>query len=330
MKILIIMQRNLGDAIILNHLIQNADIEQNEIAIFTKDNYKSVFENNSNINMIYSANLPVASIKDKKYISHIKTILRIKRQKYDIILDYVGDFRERLIAWFCAGEKIVTVRRGNGFNNLVKDWLSFLGDTIITVNDDYKSIYEQIPYILNKIGIHCSKENQNMKSTFHTIGIHPFASQKCKMWDFKKWMQLIKYLVRNNKRVIIFASESEKNILLDKIGELNNYDNVDIFTENLNSFLKKIKDLDLLIGLDSMSVHAAYTYGIPNIMICGSNDVSLWKNPLCSVVTISDNHVCKHWPCYNRPVCNNQFYCINSIESKDVIEAIEKIGREKE
>lgn len=322
MKVLIIAQRNLGDAVMLNYFIQNSDInEELQITILTKSTYKDIFSQNNKIKKVIIDNLPMITCKSYNIIKHIKTIFKLRQEHFDIVLDYVGDFRERIIACLCGGKELVSVRRGNGFNNLVKDYCSFLVDRLIIVSDSYKSTYDQIEYILNSCKIKCALiRNFDKRHPIVNIGIHPFASQECKMWDWEKWYILVSLLLDEGYSISLFGAQNQRNVLLDKFKNLL-CDRLLICTDPINEFFLKIKDIDLLIGLDSFSVHAAYCNGVDNIMLCGSNDYSLWHTPNGKVICKGREN-CNHWPCYNLPKCNGEYTCIKAIDVFDVISMI--------
>jgi heptosyltransferase-3 len=91
----------------------------------------------------------------------------------------------------------------------------------------------------------------------------------------------------------------------------------------LQEFFCQVADLDVLIGLDSLSVHVAHRLGRPSVMLIGTNDPAVWVPPSCIPVTSIAR--CGNQPCFNRPICQGtqfEFDCMKRISSNSVLDAI--------
>jgi heptosyltransferase-3 len=98
---------------------------------------------------------------------------------------------------------------------------------------------------------------------------------------------------------------------------------VRISTGSIPEFARELARLDLLVGLDSFSVHMAENVGTPSVMIVGPNDPALFAPPHAAVLSSSGG--CAAWPCYNRPSCigtAGEYVCIRSIPVEQVQAAV--------
>ena len=322
-KILIISQRNFGDAVILSSVLNQFDTTNFIIDVLSKKEFESIFKKNKNIKSIITANFPIASYKSFNILNFIQALFKIRNEKYDLVIDLIGDFRERLIGYFCSGYEFVSVERekNNKFNKLIRRGLKNLPDKNVLIKSEMVNIYNQIDYVFSAIGF-IKKENQlKNKSKNNIIGIHPFASQECRMWDWSKWIKVINYFLFYNKRIFIFCAPMEKDLLVKELGIFINHKNIKIVSSTIDNFFINLEKVDLLIGLDSFSIHAAYSKNVPNIMLCGANDYNLWKTPLTKVIS-KGNKACEYWPCYNKPKCNDDYKCMKKIMADDVVDSV--------
>lgn len=326
-KVLIISQRNFGDAVILSSILNQFDTTNFIIDVLSKKEFESIFKKNKNIKSIITANFPIASYKNFNVFNFLQIFYKIKNEKYDIVIDVIGDFRERLIGYFCNSKKFISIEReeGNSFNKLIRRGLKKLPDKNVVIKSDMINIYSQIGYVFSAIGF-IKKENRlKNKSKNNIIGIHPFASQKCKMWDWSKWIEVINYFLSYNKKIFIFCAPIEKDLLVKEMGILINHKNIKIVSSTIDNFFINLEKVDLLIGLDSFSIHAAYSKNVLNIMLCGANDYNLWKTALTKVIS-KGNKVCEYWPCYNKPKCNDDYKCMDKIMIDDIIYALYELN----
>lgn len=326
MKILIISARSFGDCIVTLELISYIAFEKNiKIDIFTKDEFVQFFKKNININQIHTSSFPLginAKFSPISLLQLFKKCNNLKKQNYDIVLNNIGDFRENFIGYLLGAKQNMSVKfsKNHPFNNLIRKGLNCLIDSFINIPDTLINVYSMQKYIaehiLNKkIPLHVRNIQQ---TTSKKIAIHPTASQKCRLWQFDKWVALIDALYKNDK-ITIFCTQNEQKDIEKKFKLVK--DKVEIIASNIDEFLNNLKSVETIICLDSFAVHAAYYSGVKNIiMLNGANDFNIWLPPKANVVL--GNFECPHYPCYNKPKCigkDFEYTCIQSIDIQDVI-----------
>jgi heptosyltransferase-3 len=98
---------------------------------------------------------------------------------------------------------------------------------------------------------------------------------------------------------------------------------VSFFASSLENFADEVANFDIIVGLDSFSVHMAHRQGVPSVTINAGTPASLWAVP--SGVTLGTSGGCAYFPCYNVPQCQHtpyEFACVKSTSPKQVIDAI--------
>ncbi|AWB10359.1 heptosyltransferase-3 [Thermodesulfobium acidiphilum] len=337
-RILIISARNFGDAIISTSLINSfgSNFSDYKIDLLTRYDFKEIFENNPYVNNIYFANFPMGTNKNfncKELFKLIKIINLLSKNKYDFILNNIGDIRENLLGKMMKPKLNISIKfeKSHPFRNLIRLNNCLFTDKCISIPVEVKNIYDIQDFISSKLG--CTKvlppkiyiKAKNEKSP-KIIGIHPMASQDCKLWDFHKWEKLINILKRAYT-IWIFGSNNELSLLNKVFKAAVDEKRVFIKTTTLNEFFINLSKCSLLIGLDSFSIHASSALGVKSIMISGGNDWEIWKPKNCYVIS-KGSSVCKFYPCFNKPKCLNtsdEYICMKSIEVDEVLGLINKI-----
>jgi heptosyltransferase-3 len=153
------------------------------------------------------------------------------------------------------------------------------------------------------------------------IGVHPFASQDCRKWPAASWIDLVTQLLDAGLEVTAFGSGIDRPALDEMFGIFGN--RVRIVTTGIPDFARELAGLDLLVGLDSFSVHMAENVGTPSVMLNGANNPVLYAPPHAKVMSSSGG--CAAWPCYNKPTCIGgpaEYVCIRSIAVQRVRDAV--------
>jgi hypothetical protein len=318
--ILFFETRNFGDAIIKNDFIKKYGQANpvDYIDILCKKQFVSIFEDNPYIQHIYTSGFPIAGMKSWNFLELLGTIRKLHGQ-YDLAVDVLGDWRERLLLWMMHPRKILSLERAEGhpFNNLIRRGLSSLVEPV-PISLDQVNFYRQLDALLVVLGggtDSVSVQHVIPQKTRRTIGIHPLASQECKLWGWASWNELIRILKERGDYVWCFCAPKEKAIIEKHIEQKD----IQTISSDIKSFFRSLSQVDLLICLDSFATHAAYSVGVPSIVLNGANDFRLWQTPLTKVV--QGAFECKYWPCYNKPKCT-RYDCMASIRVEDVIHLI--------
>ena len=329
-QILLIEYRAYGDAIIKNAVINSLGerYPQMKIDVFTKSQFVDIFSINPFVRRIYTATFPLG-LSEKHTIGAFKKFIEqlvlLRRRRYDYCLNTVGDIRENLIGKFINPRVNISVCRSKNhvFNRLIVPGAAWSVDKFIEIPDDLINIYSTYDYIVRSLGCKSFLKNQQKKQTITSVGIHPLASKEVKLWSVDKWKRLIVELRKRSIRVEVYCAETERSIVEPYFKELLKTGEVEIKAGSLTGFFSNLKEIDVLIGLDSFSVHAAYAMNVPSVMIVGENNWEIWVPPNSVVATKSN--LCSMHPCYNRPQCTGkdfQYQCIRLIEVEDILEKI--------
>lgn len=333
--ICIISLRNLGDAVIQSSYIRAMASEALDVTwlIWTRPESKSFFESIPNSRVITSFFLFRKDISARNLIQLIKTALSIKANKPSATIDFFGDWRELLLAKIIGAKRHIAPNWANDhvYKRLIKS-PSFCFDRTFSVGIDEVNVYKIYArfceFILSTINPemkfrnidpHITKNHHFSSRANLVIGIHPFASQACRMWPMERWVALASLLISRGFHVRLISSPFERDELERHFSPI--LSKLSVISVDLQNLSTQVEKLDLLIGLDSFSVHLANSLNVRNIMINGANNPDIYRTPLSYV--ISNNGKCSKFPCYNKPSCLgslSEFSCIRSITVEEVFE----------
>lgn len=333
----LIIGRNFGDAVILSRHIEylSGSGFADRIIIWTRPRLAFLFDSIPHCQTIVSE-FPLGTSKNfgvKKWLPFLEAMLRIRKLSPDVSIDFVGDFRERLLARFVGSinHKYLAWDVEHPMRRSVRNPFG-IGSPLIVVPQTTPSVYAAQEQFVESLTGRASlipprRENSKITRTSGPsmrVGIHPFASQPSRMWPGSNWYELVAQLIAMGCSVTAFAAPDERPALLKMLGAQR--DAVRIVTAPMPEFAKEVTDLDLLIGHDSFSVHVASRFQVAVIMIAGSGDYRIWTPP--GAVALAHSGGCSIWPCHNKPNCvgtTREFACIQSVSVAEVKDAVENL-----
>jgi len=325
----LICARNLGDAAIQSGFLRQLAARgyAQRYLVWTRPQIAFLFEQIPACEVVGSQ-FPVGTNKQfglSAALQMLAAAAAIRRRRPSVTLDLLGDFRERLLARLIGAPRHLHIgwAAGHLFNNLIRNPLG-PGRPVVTVPAGEPNIYRAYGLMLDALAPgagQLSGAAAQAQSIRH-VGLHPFASQDCKLWPEERWRELTVGLLAAGFEVSMFGAPAERARVLEILGEL--APQVHVVCESLQIFVRYIAGLDVLVGLDSFSVHMAASQGVRTVMINAGNDPRLWSPPL-PAVTLADSGGCVHYPCFNVPRCEGtaaEYACVRSVTVAHVMNAI--------
>lgn len=332
---LILSMRHLGDAVILagfaNALKRRyPDID---IDVLGRMEMREVTASFCTIRDYIPVNLPFFGHHKKgakELKSAIGRLLSARRQSYDCCINLMGDIRENVIG------KLIGTRRNIApiwnHDNLFRRHIRVGGarwfvDYGIPIPSGLNNIYESIGYFATQLGLQqleWPEFPRSPKTSRPIIAIHPGASQPSKRWQPESWRRLVRRLHERGNAVVILGSPSERHGIFRTFSEEIHAFSMDVVTESLPRVLESMSRAEVLVGMDSFSVHAGHALGIPVVVLHGPFDPSVMTPP--GGIALSSGHSCKFFPCYNKTSCRGaefEYICVRGIEVNMVIKAID-------
>lgn len=309
-KILVIRYGTIGDTIFasafyreLRHALPDARID-----ILADDISAGVMNNCPYINKIFYL--------DGKY-RNIFAYLSLFR-KYDTVYFLKNDSFFSLIAYFAGVKKRIgfDVRRNkfltltsayNEDRHEIDCYLDLLRISGIPVKNDKTEVW------LNRINDDKAKEIISCIAN-KKILIQAFSRFAQKNWLDEYWIELIRFL-SNEIGAQIFFVGAEKDVkcyqnILDNITDNLEYPPINMCGKiSIAETMSLVKNMDMVIGIDSGVIHMAAALDIPSILLHGPTSLVRWKPRSDKCIVLS-----RHFSC--SPCClqsGSTKYCKNKV-----------------
>jgi len=329
----LISGRNFGDALIqsifLKQLINRGFSEK--YIVWTRPESAIFFSDIPNCKVITSF-FPVGTNKKVNWAglrSLLSAVRILRSQSIDVTLDMFGDIRERCLAFMISSKshKYIGWSVGHQFNKNIRNFFGqgrpvcFINKEKINIYDAYQSF---VNVLTNNHANNCELSTKPIISEgLLKIGLHPFASQECRLWPSEKWIELAQTLVHRGHHITVYGAPSEHSKIESIFGKQATM--IRFFTGSIPEFINDLTTIDILVGLDSFSVHIASHIGLKTIVISGASHPEMWAPPNSEVVFSSGG--CPHYPCMNKPKCrgtNFEYSCIKTVEVNSILRMLDK------
>ena len=325
-KILCIKPRGIGDIILSTIILENqrSAFTKAEIHYLTEEFAKRAVENNPFVSKILTY---------KKSNSIFSIIQKIRREKYDLVLDLYSNPKTAQITFFSGAKyragydkkgrkyaynfrgKLGTIGKHAAEDNLVL--LDTLNIPIISKNIFYQTTEDEKKYAEKFL---IDKINRN---DFRLIGIIPSGGWESKRCDASKLIEICNEIQKSisAKFIILWGPGDEKDAKEIFEGLIPN----PLIAPNttFGELSGLIEKCDLIIANDSGPMHAAAALGIQTIGIFGPTNPENHKPFLANsdYVIKSDLHciIC------NKLICPYNHECMLELNPKEFVMKAKKL-----
>lgn len=280
MKILVIQNKRIGDVLISSVIANNIKklFPDSEVTYFVYDYTAGVLEGNPNIDRIISV-----EEKKLKNIQHwIKTILKIRKENYDIIFDPYAKLQSRTICLFSNAEYTVGLkrahkklplafythpvnfleRRSKSCGKAIEDRINMITSVFPTENPDY------FPRIFLSEKEKNYDRLDDISKPVILMGILGSTPQKSMPYEYM--VEIIDYITDTYEGTILFNyaphQKSEALKIYEKCKNKENI-NLDIYEDSIRGFIQLMNKSDILISNEGGSVHIAKALERPSFTI---------------------------------------------------------------
>lgn len=204
-------------------------------------------------------------------------IKNIRKQNYDLVIDLFGNPRTALITFLSGAKYKVGFKfktRSYAYNLKVNPRSNEVHNIEFNL-DALRAMGLEI--VSNKPALYLNQIYEEFSSGFFKIndltdckiiGINACGTWETKVWDYNKFIELIRKLNEEYKILLFWGNSSEKEIALNIKKSVN--ENVYLIPEtNLKQMSALLKKCKLFITNDSGPMHIAWTLGISIAAIFG-------------------------------------------------------------
>lgn len=339
-KILVLEARNLGDAVIGTGLVNSlgASFPEAEVSVWTRPTFKDLFAGNPRVKRQHHAHFPMGTIKQfgpGAAWRLCRSVQEVRRERYDLCINTAGDFRENFLGWLARPRENAAVvwPAGHRYRPLVRPGLLGLVNRPIPIPPSVFNVYAVHDHLARELG--CTEIRPPSLPVVaparsagpRQVGLHPYASQRSKLWPWENWRALLPRLQAQGWGVQVFCAPAERPTVEQELRAGLALPGVSLSVGSLPEFFRRVAALDLLVALDSFSVHAAHALGTPGVLLNGANDIGVWAPPTAAALSKGEGN-CPWFPCYNKPRCGREpvpFICLAALTVDEVADTVFRI-----
>lgn len=274
-----------------------------------------------------------SKFKDCGVLGLIKLSLKIRRQKFDKVIDFQNNEKSHLLAWLSGARELYGYRNkklgfllNRGINNVEKN--------ISPVEHQFKVLNELDIQYTDSVQLELWPSDQDfnyidelLESEWLTgkhkiVGVNVAASERwrTKNWPEEKIALLCDRLAELNVRVILTGTDKDKNLVKRIKGKAKS--KVADFSgkTNILQLAALIKRCNVFITPDSAPLHVAAAMEVPFIAFFGPTDERRHLPPSRTGQVLSTNLDCR--PCYSTTCLIKTHACMKDITVEKVVSKV--------
>lgn len=281
-KILIIQLRRIGDVLLTTPVIEalRERFPSSQIDFLVEKPADEVLRGNPYLNNII--------LSDKKFFEQIKLIKRIRKEKYDLIIDFLGNPRSAWVTFFSRAKYRVGFDipgRQFAYNirikrdNLSKYVVHFKLDALkaIGIDSPQKKMFFPVPEDIELFIEHSLHSYLDKNKIL--VGMAPWSRRQARRWPKHYFAEIADRLMEKyNSQVILFWGPGEKEAIEEVASLMRNKPLISP-PANLKQVAALIKKCDLMVTNDNGLMHIAVSVGTPTVTMYGPTDSENWNPP---------------------------------------------------
>jgi heptosyltransferase-2 len=341
-KILVIRLSSLGDVILTTPVLGALKdrFPHSRIFFLTKVRYGEVLGSDPRISSLIEFD---AEEKHKGFSGFMSLVSKLRSQDFDLLIDLHVNLRSFLF------RRLVKSRIKLKYNS--HRLLRFLMVHFKSIRTESLQTVDSYLEVLRKIDVEAEDKNpwiflgsEEMDFSEHfllergvvkddiIVGVHPGAKWQTKRWDESKFNLVCKEVVRKFNCKVLLLGDNKEGKLVNKVKEgLPKESALEAIGLPLGRMMNLIKRCDCLITNDSGPMHVASALQVPVVAIFGPTHPRLGFAPVGSenVILCADVE-CSPCSLHGEKKCSKKSrFCMDLIEPETVVEAVERLLKEK-
>ncbi|PCJ62658.1 MAG: glycosyl transferase [Planctomycetota bacterium] len=300
-----------------------------QIVLVTKPLFTAFFQNTERL-----ISVPIDTKKEYKGLNGIRKFCNelSKEYKFELIIDLHNVIRSRLISFFIKKVKSFNIDKGRKEKKKMIRLKEKDRTPLKHMSDRYYQVFVQagFTFLINgHLYVNTDRPKENVcqeifDSTKVVIGIAPFALHKGKQWPEKNMKELLKQFDDLDRcKIILFGGYDEEEKLEEFAKPFANIFNI-AGKYSLNDELNVIKNVKLMITMDSSNMHMSWLMATRVLSIWGGTHPDIGFAPLGDNLDLMTQISVEELPCrpcsvFGNVTCHRGDYaCLEMIKPNDV------------
>jgi ADP-heptose:LPS heptosyltransferase len=340
-RILLIRADYIGDVLLTTHTLPSIRkrFPASKICYLVSSKSKTIIVNNPYIDTIVTYDPPWFFKKGLKQAmpEYIRLLAWIRRQQFDVAVDFRGDVRNILLLMVFGGVPYRVSFGASGGSYLLSRSVAYppgrheaayhtriaealdglripagaLPETV--VNSTERAVADDF---FKRHGLDCHRL---------AVAIHPGARKIVRLWPAERYAAVGRYLIEKYGAGVILVGAPDEKRLLDHVNELMGGGAAVAAGEinSLNQLSALLSRCYLYVGVSSGPSHVAAANGVATVLIFGPESQTQWRPLGNQYAIIKKDFPCS--PCTQKQCPILDANCIRSVSVEDVIAGIDGI-----
>lgn len=343
-NILIIQLGDIGDVVLTTPSFRalKESLPDARVSVLVRKSYGALLEADPYLHEIIEVTKSSGKIAEVGR-ENLRLIRRLRRAKYDLVIDLRTGDRGAILAFF-TGAPVKVSRYGSEkpfwrnriFTHLVYDpkpapppvhpgadqSLRILRAIGIDTEDTAPRL--RIPEAaIARVRLLLAAESLGEDSRWVTI--NPFSRWKYKEWGYDKWAEVIGWLrEEHGLRSVLVGSREEAEAAAGIVRKCDGWALNLAGKTTLGELAALLSLSSLHLGVDSAAPHIASAVGTPTVTLFGPSDWRAWMVPDETHRTVTSDHPCV--PCHNKGCDGKEIsLCMEELGAENVKKAISEV-----
>jgi ADP-heptose:LPS heptosyltransferase len=304
-RFLLVVLDHLGDAImatVLPDAIKGA-FPSARVDIVTRPMNVAVFRSNPNVDTVITDDCPwwskrpiIAALRPQYFARLIKNIRRLRKEKYDVIMDLRGDLRNIILFGSFVRPKILLANNRTGGERLVSLHIPY----IMNMNEVEKKLRLLEPLGVRPVATRPkiwlkSYELDKAQQVIGERNVQPPVvlvdpgAKPVQRWPLDRFALLIKQLYQSSNNPVLISAGREYRKMAVSLAQMCGNEACRILPEmGIREFMAVVAKCDLVVSADTGIVHVAGAVGTKVLTLFGpTNPVRFWHGIEGSVILAS-------------------------------------------
>jgi len=297
-----------------------------QIDWIVEDVFKSVLENNPDINCILPVNLKSIKKHKMQIFNQIKLLNKYAKNNYDIVIDAQGLLKSAIVSKIVGGRTVGSQIIGFDNKSIREGISSWFYDEKVSIGYEKNVIDRNIKVLCDSLSINVVKEQvinkkiflgikKNTTNTTKSIIFVVGASKINKIYPKEKYLEIAELL---KKDVLVIWGNAEEQNIAKWLSSKSSFITV-ANKGNLNDLKEIISNAKLVIGGDTGPTHMAWALNVPSITIFGNTPE--YRNTYITAI----NKVIKSSTKVNPLKLDKNDFSINTINVKDIYKTAKEL-----
>ncbi|MGA9639716.1 glycosyltransferase family 9 protein [Flavobacterium sp.] len=284
MKILVIQKKRIGDVLTSTIILEalKEKYPESELHYLIYPNSLAVVANNPFIDKL----ILLDEVTKKSKLKFLRFIFKIRKEKYDIVVDAYGKPNSILIGWLSGAKTRITYSKKYSeifyTHSMVRNKLSFSNATLAI---EHRMLLLQplgIDFKAYKPKIILTQDEKEVAKTYLTqnninfekpiIMISAVGSRDFKTYPLKYMAKVLEYTTKNNNAQLLFNYMPDQKSIADELYSLCNIETqnaifMNIYQNDIRKFLGITSLCNALIGNEGGATNMAKALNIPTFTI---------------------------------------------------------------